>query len=190
MSLRSGQVIPSGREGKPSTEGSVNQTGGLDTIFEGDYVSDTSSESNMSTKTGHESLKTKEAGTSIRFAMFLEFVKQNQWGAKIYIDPHDNYVVRIDDQNEDYRPKPLVNYQGDRYVDNEGTLYLMVQDIENVGQWGQIIKTNDKEKEVPEAPPSVADLIGYRVINSLHVKQLVIDDPNFALYYREDEEGV
>ena len=99
MVLRSGQVISSGREGKPSTEGSVNQTGGLDTIFEGNYVvSDTSSESNMSTKTGHKSHKTKEAGTSIRFAMFLEFVKENQWGAKIYIDPHDNYVVRIDDK--------------------------------------------------------------------------------------------
>ena len=161
MILRSGgQVIPSGREGKPSTKGSVNQTGSLDTIFEGDYVSDTSSESNMSTETGHESHKTKEVGTSIRFSMFLEFVKQNQWGAKIYIDPHDNYVVRIDDQNEDYRPKSLGNYQGDRYFDNEGTLYLMVQDIENVDQWGQIIKTNDKEKEVPEAPPNAADLWG------------------------------
>ena len=95
MYLRSGNLIPSGREGKPSTERSVNQA--LDTIWEGDYVSDTSSESNMSTKTGQESHKTKETGTSMRFAMFLEFVKQNQWGAKIYIDPHDNYVVRVDD---------------------------------------------------------------------------------------------
>ena len=95
-------------------------------------------ESNMSTKIGLESHKTKETGTSMRFAMFLEFVKQNQWGAKIYIDPHDNYVVRVDDQNKEYKPKPLVNYQGDRYVDNEGTLYLMVQDVENVDKWEQL----------------------------------------------------
>ena len=188
MYLRSRNFIPSRRERKPSIEGSVNQA--LDTIWEGDYVSDTSSESNMSTKIRQESHKTKEAGTSMRFAMFLEFVKQNQWGAKIYIDPHDNYVVRIDDQNEDYRPKPLVNYQGDRYVDNEGTLYLMVQDVENVDKWGQPIRAHGKEKEVPEAPPSAAELIGFRIINSLHVKQLVVDDPNIALYYREDEEGV
>ena len=106
MYLRLGNLIPSGQEGKPSTEGSVNQA--LDTIWD---VSDTSSESNMSTKTGQESHKTKETGTSMRFAMFLEFVKENKWGEKIYIDPHDNYVVRVDDQNEDYKPKLLVNYQ-------------------------------------------------------------------------------
>ena len=139
----------------------------LDTIWEGDYVSDTSSESNMSTKTGVESHKTKETGTSMRFAMFLEFVKQNPWGAKIYIDPHDNYVVRVDDQNEEYNPKPLVNYQGDRYVDNEGTLYLMVQDVKNVDKWGKPIRAHGKEKEVPEAPPSAAELIGFWIINSL-----------------------
>ena len=66
----------------------------------------------------------------------------------------------------------------------------MVQDVENVDKWGKPIRALGKEKEVPEAPRSVAELIGFRIINSLHVKQLVVDDPNIALYYREDEEGV
>ena len=84
----------------------------------------------MSTRTqGADSHKTTEAGTSLRFAMFLEFHKQNQWGAKIYLDPMDNFVVRIDDQNEEFKPKPLVNCQGDRYVDTDGTFYLRVVDI-------------------------------------------------------------
>ena len=55
---------------------------------------------------------------------------------------------------------------------------------------GAPMRAHGKEKEVPEAPPSTAELIGFRIINSLHVKQLVVDDPNVALYYREDEEGV
>ena len=51
----------------------------------------------------------------------------------------------------------------------------MVQDVENVDKWGQPIKAHGKEKEVPEAPPSAAELIGFRIINSLHEKPLVVD---------------
>ena len=57
----------------------------------------------------------------------------------------------------------------------------MVQDVENMDKWGQPIRARGKEKEVPEAPPSAAELIGFRIINSLHVKQLVVDDPSIAL---------
>ena len=112
MFLRSVHYIQSGRETKSSTEGSVNQVGGLWTILEEDYISDTSSKSNMSTKTqGNDSSRMNGAGTSLRLSMFLKFYKKNQWGAEIYLDTLDNYVVRVDDQNEDYKPKTLVNCQ-------------------------------------------------------------------------------
>ena len=83
-------------------------------------------------------------------------------GAKIYLDPMDNFVVRIDDQNEEFKPKPLVNCQGDRYVDTEGKLYLHVVDIENVDKWGQPLRDTGKGKEVSEAPPTSSKLVGFR----------------------------
>ena len=54
---------------------------------------------------------------------------------------------------------------------------------------GKPLRDTGKGKEVPEAPPTSSKLVGFWVINSLHVKRITIDNPNVALYYREDEEG-
>lgn len=52
-------------------------------------------------------------------------------------DPMGRFVVKVEDRPMEFRPKPNVNYQEDRYIDTKGSLYPVVRDYEKVDKWGQ-----------------------------------------------------
>lgn len=191
MFLRSGNFIQSGgqTESRYSIEESVNQPSRLEMIWEGSYVSDTSFETNMSTHTSDLTInRNNGAGISMKFTMFLDFVKENDYGAQVYEDPLGRFAVKVEDRPTEHKLRPSANYQEDRYVDTDGVLYLVVQDYEKVDKWGQPVDT--RVVETPEAPPNVSRLAGFRVINSPRVRRVPIaDNPNTTLYYRDDEDG-
>ena len=75
-------------------------------------MSDTSSDTDMSTHT-HDSIgnvSNRAAGTSMKFAMFLDFLKLNQHGAQIYEDPLTRFVVKVEDRLSEFQKRPSVNY--------------------------------------------------------------------------------
>ena len=161
-------LTPGGQvESRQSTDESVNQPSRLETIWEGSHVSDTSSDTDMSTHT-YDSIGnvSNRAGTSMKFAMFLDFLKLNQHGAQIYEDPMMRFAVKVEDRPSEFQKRPSVNYQEDRYVDTEGSLYLVVKDYKNVDKWGQVIDAKGKSLELPEAPPKISRLAEFRVVNS------------------------
>lgn len=57
------------------------------------------------------------------FDIQLIFLQENKNGARIYCDPHNNCVVKIDHILSPFEPKVMVNYQGDQYMDINGLKY-------------------------------------------------------------------
>ena len=51
----------------------------------------------------------------LKFDIMLKYVRYNQCGAKLYIDPLDRLTVKIKDVPSPFEPEVWVNYQGDRY---------------------------------------------------------------------------
>lgn len=49
------------------------------------------------------------AGTSLKFNMFLEFVKENDYGAKVYEDPMGKKSIKVEDRPTEFKVRPLVN---------------------------------------------------------------------------------
>ena len=52
----------------------------------------------------------------------------NTHSAIIYKDFISRFRVRVEDHSSPIDPAPHVNYQGDRYMDRNGAMYLLVED--------------------------------------------------------------
>ena len=50
---------------------------------------------------------------------------ENAHGAKIYKDYNQKFAVKVEDHPSDHDPAPFVNFQGDRFMGRDGTMYLM-----------------------------------------------------------------
>lgn len=154
MQLRSSTYIRSGqrrlidRRSELSTQESMARTQSQGTTFVGDLEEDTFSESSMATTS---SLHTRVPG--IDYDGTLRFHKENAHGAKIYRDFIHRFAVKVEDHPSDFEPSPRVNYQGDRYMSENGVMYLLVDDPENVDTLGQPIAR--EPFEVEEGPPPI-----------------------------------
>lgn len=62
--------------------------------------------------------------------------EENQFGANIYIDAMNRCAVKVEEQSSVFDLAPWVNYQGDRYMDQFGSNYLLTTNPYKVDQLG------------------------------------------------------
>ena len=60
-------------------------------------------------------------------------------------------AVEVEDHPLDVDPVPWVNFQGDRYMGRDGSMYLLVENPENVDRLGNTILR--EERLIEENPP-------------------------------------
>ena len=122
-------------------------------------------------------------GIELEYDGTLRFHMTNALSERIYRDFISRFAVRVEDHSSLVDPAPHVNYQGDRYMDSNGVIYLLVKDPEAVDVLGNPV---DKEHGlIEEGPPKIKQQ-GLRLINSIWIKRVLIDDATKALYKRED----
>lgn len=113
----------------------------------------------------------------------LRFHMENAHGAKIFRDFLQCYTVKVKDHPSDIDIAPWVNFQGDRYMGGNGCMYLLTETPEDVDQLGKFIPR--KGKLIEEGPP-MPERPGLRLINSIWVRRVLIDDRTKVLYKWED----
>ena len=96
----------------------------------------------------------------------LRFVMENNHGALIYKDFINRYAVKIEDHVTIFDPAPWVNFQGDRYMGRDGAMYVLTENLDEVEKLGTRVQTETRMEE--EGPPRV-ELVGFRLVNSIHV---------------------
>ena len=184
MQLQSGAAIRSGRVSSnqggslPSTQASSTGTLIREPSPRNQTVpdSDTSSESSMSTQMGNTGKKVEDMG--LDYNTQLKFEGINTYGGKIFKDNQGRYVVKVEDHPSIDEIILMANYQGDRYMAPDGVMYLVTNEPDNVGPLGEVMGKLEEEislEEPEEKPPSI-DMGEFRLINSLHVKRVPIDD--------------
>ena len=72
------------------------------------------------------------------FDIMLIFVHKNKLGAKLFRDPLNRIVVKIEEKPSLFETEVWVNYQCDHYIDSNGVHYVFTNDIEHVDSRGKI----------------------------------------------------
>ena len=184
MNLRSGAFYRSGQQSGPeersraSTLGSTARTPNFSTQVVEHLEEDTSSDSSMAT-----SSTVPPTGLDLEYDGRLRYVKENTYEALIYKDFINRYVVKIEDHLTPFDPTPWVNFQGDRYMGKDGSMYMLTEFPEEVDKLGNRVVPEPKMEE--EGPPKV-DLPNFRLVNSMWVHRILIDDTTRMLYQRND----
>ena len=119
----------------------------------------------------------------LEFNIRLKFQRENIHGAKIYKDFIGRYVVKIEDQASDFDPAPCVNYQGDRFMGMDASVYFLVENPESVDSLGYAIL--EEPRLVKEEPPIISKP-GLTYIYSIRAQKVLIDDTTKAIYKQHD----
>lgn len=91
-------------------------------------------------------------GGGFEFNVKLVHFLDNTYGAKIFKDPVNQYVVKIEDHIFEFEASQFVNYQGDCYMGKDKVMYLVVENPMIVDVLGH--EVNLDPNEVKEAPPT------------------------------------
>ena len=75
----------------------------------------------------------------IHFNSRLRFHLKNLLGAKIYINSLNRYAVKIEERSTVFDQAPWVNYQGDCYMDQVESMYLLTTSPYKVDRLGNIM---------------------------------------------------
>ena len=110
---------------------------------------DLETESNSSMDTS-SSIPTRTHGIELEYDGSFRFHMTNTDDARIYRDFISRFAVRVEDHSSLVDRAPRVNYQGDRYMDRNGVMYLLVEDAEAVDVLGNPV---DKEHGLIEKGP-------------------------------------
>ena len=113
---------------------------------------------------------------SMAFNMRLTFFMTNDYGAQLFQDPMNRWVVCVEDTLTAFDAAPWVNYQGDLYMGQSGECYIVVTEPKNVDKWGVMVKV-DKVKE-----PPFGDSTDMKLLNNIKVQLIKTDDPNIVVY--------
>lgn len=114
----------------------------------------------------------------------ITFIRDNTYGALIYKDPSSHFLIKIEDQPTEFDATPFVNYQGDRYIGPQGEMHLVVQNPEAVDSLGGIKEPQPHEGD--ELPPRPLQ-DGVKLVNSILIRLVPIDNSTKALYKQIDE---
>ena len=140
---------------RASTLGSTARTPNISTQAEEQIEEETLSDSSMAT-----SSSVPPTGLDLEYDGKLRYLKENNHEALIYKDFINRYVVKIEDHVTPFDPTPWVNFQGDRYMGKDGSMYLLTEFPEEVDKLGNRVVPETKMDE--EGPPKV-DLPHFRL---------------------------
>ena len=151
MHLRSGASITFGLQAstKASTQASgVQAKSLLSAIIEGQSSSssDTSRQSASEASASMDSFRNLNLNNStmnvdavaMGYDNRLVFIRENQFGAKIYEDVHNQTAVKIEDMPTPTEAEVWVRSQGDQYMSVLGVRYLLTPEFENMDADGQL----------------------------------------------------
>ncbi|RYA62448.1 hypothetical protein DD598_30425, partial [Enterobacter cloacae complex sp. 2DZ2F16B1] len=88
--------------------------------------------------------------------LFIKYQYDNEQGAKIYKDGMDRYCVKIEERPSEFKDLVPVSYSGDRYLDDEGIMYLVVLNPNIVDQWGMMGTRAKLDEEHEEKAPTMS----------------------------------
>ena len=90
---------------------------------------------------GPEALVRMLDETRLDYNTKLNFQGLNAHNARIYKDNQGRYVVKVEDHPSEDEPSVMANYQGDRYMGTEGTIYLITPSYEDMDSHGVILQS-------------------------------------------------
>ena len=88
----------------------------------------------------------------------------------------------MEDHLTAFEAAPWVNYQGNMYMGQGGEHFIVTKQPKNVDRWGQLVKVAKVEE------PLYGDLEELKLLNSIKVCHMKVDDPNMVLCVRESGE--
>lgn len=98
----------------------------------------------------HNNSRPHVHASSIAFNVKLTFIDVNAFGAKIYCDPRNKYLVKVEDRHPTQAHQILwAKYQGDHYVDQDGGSYVITLDPGHMDKLGNPISVGHATTEVP-----------------------------------------
>ena len=62
----------------------------------------------------------------------LVYARENHLGAKLYVDPSDTYVVKLENVPTIPEPYVMVRFQEDRYISARGLIFLITPKYEDM----------------------------------------------------------
>ena len=87
-----------------------------------------------------------------QFHVRLVYTKDNLLGAKLYVDPFNRLVVKIELAHSLSEPYVMVMFQGNRYVSAKGVNYLITPTYENINPQGTASHKKAYNEPLREAP--------------------------------------
>ncbi|KAI5073784.1 hypothetical protein GOP47_0011797 [Adiantum capillus-veneris] len=124
-------------------------------------------------------------GFGLDYNVRITYCMDNIYGAKIYMDFMNRFVIKIEDHHSNLDSAPWVNYQGDRYMGRDGVSYLFIDNPDVVDALGGIVP---QELHYVDEVPCMPIQPNLRLINSVWTQRVPIDDNTRALYKREDSD--
>ena len=151
----------------------------------------------------------------IRFDIRLKYVRNNKYGAKLYVDPLARMTIKIEDILSPFELEVWVNYQGDRYMSFTGTCFMLTPFFECMDPTGVIYQETEGRAfptpnlaRIPQRlytdgqmlsaghVPRVSPLTpqptqGQEQVNSeipiyhMHVKRVYVDNEGVLLYQNQ-----
>lgn len=70
-------------------------------------------------------------GFKLEYDSRLRFYFENAHGAKIYKDCIHRFVVKAEDHPFEFDQNTWVNFQGDRYMGRDGSMYILIEEYED-----------------------------------------------------------
>ena len=89
---------------------------------------------------------------------------ENNQGAFIYKDFINRNVVKVEDHTTIFDPTPWVNFQGDRYMGKDGSMFVLMEFPKEVDKLGNLIP---REMRVEEEGPPKVELLRFRLFYSI-----------------------
>lgn len=84
----------------------------------------------------------------IHFDSRLHIHSKNHLGAKFYKDSINRYAVKIEEQSTIFDLAPWVNFQGDCYIDQSGSTYMLTTNPYKVDRLGSLMTNLYKPKPI------------------------------------------
>ena len=85
-----------------------------------------------------------DMSASLSFNVKIIYVRENDLGAKIYMDPDSHYVVKIAPPSSRTPSEVMVRFMGSHYVSPMGTIYILTQFYELMDSMGEIHENEDE----------------------------------------------
>lgn len=180
------------RSGKPSTVDGKSRASTQESTARSSRPHMSEQERDVAYKTiSDASMATTSSNHSVSHDIELDYNtrirchKENTYGAKIYKDFKNRFVVKIKDHRSAFDRAPVVNYQGNYYMGRDGVMYLVIDNPDVVDTLGGIVQ---RELHWEDEGPPIPIQPGIRMINYVWTRRVLIDDVNGALYKRNDSE--